>query len=105
MVAGQRRWGKMAAVYYVVTMLQMASSSLFVSAAQGLVLSERIMFLSKTAADLSALAYKDNPPGNGYDFFVSLMADGPEQVLVAGKSGYCFAAFRGTTLSWDDWQQ
>ena len=72
MVAGQRRWGKMAAVYYVVTMLQMASSSLFVSATQGLVLSERIMFLSKTAADLSALAYKDNPPGNGYDFFVPL---------------------------------
>ena len=94
----------MVSAFFVVAVLQIASSSLFVSATQGLVLSERIMSLSKTAADLSAMAYQENPQGNGYDIFVSF-ADEANQVLVAGKNGYCFAAFRVTTLSWDDWQQ
>jgi hypothetical protein len=29
----------------------------------------------------------------------------PDQAIVAKKDGYCFAAFRGTTMTWMDWQQ
>lgn len=79
-------------------------SFLVVSAAKELVLSERIMRLSKISAELSALAYHEDPLGNGYDSFGFYDAE-PDQALVARKNGYCFGAFRGTTLTWDDWQQ
>jgi hypothetical protein len=29
----------------------------------------------------------------------------PDQAIVAQKDGYCFVAFRGTTMTWIDWQQ
>lgn len=74
-------------------------------AAASLVLSERIMRLSKTAAELSALAYEEHPPGDAFDTF-GFYDEEPDQALVARTSdGYCFGAFRGTTLTWDDWQQ
>jgi hypothetical protein len=75
-----------------------------IATATELVLSEKIIKLSKTAAELSALAYEENPPGNLFDHFGFFDAE-PDQAIVAKKDGYCFAAFRGTTLTWDDWQQ
>jgi pimeloyl-ACP methyl ester carboxylesterase len=69
-----------------------------------LVLNEKIMKLSKTAAELSALAYEEDPPSEAYDNF-GFFDDEPDQALVAKKSGYCFAAFRGTTLTAEDWGQ
>jgi hypothetical protein len=70
-----------------------------------LVLSERTMKLTKTSAELSALAYADIPPDEGYDHFGFYDAE-PDQAIAAQRNGYCFAAFRGTPLlSWDDWQQ
>ena len=69
-----------------------------------LVLSERIMRLSRTAAELSNLAYLEDPVPEAYDNFGFYDAE-PDQALVAKKNGYCFGAFRGTTLTWDDWQQ
>ena len=93
----------MAAVFGAV--LQMGGPSSLVLATNDLVLSERIMSLSKAAADLSTLAYQLHPPGNGFDFLVSFAVGPDQQALVARKNGYCFAAFRGTTMSWDDWQE
>lgn len=72
--------------------------------ADGLVLSEQIIKLSRTAAELSALAYEEDPPGAGYEDFGFYDAE-PDQALVAMKYGYCFGVYRGTTLTWDDWQQ
>jgi hypothetical protein len=72
--------------------------------AASVVLSEQIMKLSKTAAELSALAYEEDPPGEGYENFGFYDAE-PDQALVAMKYGYCFGVYRGTTLTWDDWQQ
>jgi pimeloyl-ACP methyl ester carboxylesterase len=69
-----------------------------------LVLNEKIMKLSKIAADLSVLAYAEDPPNEAYDTF-GFFDDEPDQALVAKKLGYCFAAFRGTTLTADDWRQ
>jgi len=68
------------------------------------VLSERIMQLSKSAAELSNLAYMEDPSPEAYENFGFYDAE-PDQALVAKKNGYCFGAFRGTTLTWDDWQQ
>jgi hypothetical protein len=68
------------------------------------VLSERILKLSQTAAELSSLAYEEDPPGEAFGHFGFYDSE-PDQALVAQKGGYCFAAFRGTTLTWDDWKQ
>jgi len=63
------------------------------------------MRLSKISAELSALAYEEDPPApTGYDYFGYFDTE-PDQALVVRKNGYCFGAFRGTTLTWDDWQQ
>jgi pimeloyl-ACP methyl ester carboxylesterase len=70
-----------------------------------LVLNEKIMKLSKIAAELSVLSYAEDPPNeSAYDSF-GFFDDEPDQALVAQKMGYCFAAFRGTTLTADDWRQ
>ena len=87
-----------AAVTVSLTILPLASATM------DLVLSERIMGLSKAAAELSALAYAEDPPGDAYDHFGFYDAE-PDQAIVAKKNGYCYGAFRGTTLTWDDWQQ
>jgi hypothetical protein len=69
-----------------------------------LVLDDKIMNLSKTAGELSVLAFAENPSSDGYDS-LTFFDDEPDQALVVKKMGYCFAAFRGTTLRLDDWRQ
>jgi pimeloyl-ACP methyl ester carboxylesterase len=69
-----------------------------------LVLNEKIMKISKIAAELSVLTYAEYPPSKAYDTF-GFFDDEPDQALVAKKLGYCFAAFRGTTLTAEDWRQ
>ena len=90
-----------------------------------LVLSRRIMNLALTGAELSSLAYQENPPRSGYQRF-ALFTDGtfycfdlkycdrkmlntclntePNQAIVAKKDGYCYASFRGSVWAWTDWQ-
>lgn len=70
----------------------------------GLVLSEKIMDLSETCAFLSNEAYMASPDSTGYDEMENFV-DEPDQALVARKDGYCFVAFRGTTLTMTDWFQ
>ena len=72
--------------------------------AADVVLSEHILKLSKTSAELSSLAYEENPPGDIYSHF-GFYDNEPDQAIVAQKNGYCFGAYRGTTLTWDDWKQ
>jgi hypothetical protein len=88
----------------VTVMALTVSHSVATAPTMDLVLSERIMRLSKAAAELSALAYEEHPPGDAYDSFVFYDAE-PDQAIVAQKNGYCYGAFRGTTLTWDDWKQ
>lgn len=69
------------------------------------VLSEKIMKLSRQAAVLSSQAYLPNPEA---DFCKSIInhIEEPDQALVAEtEDGYCIAAFRGTTLTAVDWSQ
>jgi hypothetical protein len=75
-----------------------------VMALDAVVLSERVLKLSLAAAELSSLAYEENPPGDAYQHFGYFDTE-PDQAIVAQKNGYCYAAFRGTTLTWDDWKQ
>lgn len=70
----------------------------------GLVLSEKVMKLVHTSAILSALAYEENPPHGDFQHFGYYDSE-PDQALVAKYKGYCYGAYRGTTLTWDDWQQ
>jgi hypothetical protein len=81
-----------------------ASVSLSVNALDAVVLSERVLKLSLAAAELSSLAYEENPPGDAYQHFGFFDSE-PDQAIIAQKNGYCYAAFRGTTLTWDDWKQ
>lgn len=84
--------------------------SLSVPLAQSdLVLSEKIMDLTLTAAMLSSLAYENKTTaeaaGVAYKSF-GFYSKEPDQALTAQtKDGYCFVAFRGTSLTWDDWKQ
>ena len=73
-------------------------------AIDAVVLSERVLKLSLAAAKLSSLAYEENPPGDAYQHFGYFDSE-PDQAIIAQKNGYCYAAFRGTTLTWDDWKQ
>ncbi len=75
-----------------------------VNALDAVVLSERVLKLSLAAAELSSLAYEENPPGDAYQHFGYFDSE-PDQAIIAQKNGYCYAAFRGTTLTWDDWKQ
>lgn len=75
-----------------------------VNALDAVVLSERVLKLSITAAELSSLAYEENPPGDAYQHFGYFDSE-PDQAIIAQKNGYCYASFRGTTLTWDDWKQ
>jgi len=82
-------------------LLQLASSEL--------VLSKKIMKLTLEAAKLSSLAYEEKAPDdsvtNDYEAF-GYHDQEPDQALTAKtKDGYCFVAFRGTSLTWEDWKQ
>lgn len=71
-----------------------------------LVLTESLMDLIRASGQLSSLAYEENPAVADSDFqLFSFYDEEPDQALVALHNGYCFAAFRGTTLTWNDWQQ
>ena len=79
------------------------------SESMDLVLSERIMKLSKIAAELSALTSAEESVGSSssssaYNHFGFYDSE-PNRALVAQKNGYCFAAFRGTMIPWDDSKQ
>ena len=74
------------------------------NALDAVVLSERVLKLSLAAAELSSLAYEENPPGDAYQHFGYFDSE-PDQAIIAQKNGYCYAAFRGTTLTWEDWKQ
>uniref|UniRef100_A0A7S1UZX3 Fungal lipase-type domain-containing protein n=2 Tax=Grammatophora oceanica TaxID=210454 RepID=A0A7S1UZX3_9STRA len=73
------------------------------------VLTKNIMNLIKTGAELSILAYEEDIPADdnhseytGFQFY----DEEPDQALVVKThDGYCYGAFRGTTLTWIDWSQ
>lgn len=75
----------------------------------GLVLTENVMRLAKEAARLSILSYDERPPDDTvtHDYAAfGYFDDEPDQALTARTvDGYCFAAFRGTSLNVDDWSQ
>jgi hypothetical protein len=73
-------------------------------ASADVVLNENIMNLALQSAELSALAYDEDPPGEEYDNFGYFDSE-PDQALAAKKGPYCFGAFRGTTMTFVDWQQ
>jgi branched-subunit amino acid transport protein len=75
-----------------------------VFAMDAVVLSERVLKLSLAAAELSSLAYEENPPSGAFSHF-GFFDNEPDQAIVAQTNGYCYAAYRGTTLTWDDWKQ
>jgi len=68
-------------------------------------LSERLLRLSKIAIDLSSLAFHSpiDVAEAGYNDFWIFFEDEPEQAIVAAVDGYCFAAFRGSIASIEDW--
>jgi len=68
------------------------------------VLSEHIMDLAKTSAELSAAVY--NPEPNCTECkSLSNFVDEPDQALFAEKDGFCYGVFRGTTMTFVDWNQ
>lgn len=82
-----------------------AASSIASPAAADLVLNEKIWKLTQVSAELSALAYDEPPvPAEDYDIF-QIFTEEPDQALVVQHEGYCYAAFRGTTLTREDWRQ
>lgn len=68
------------------------------------VLSKKVMELSKDCAILSDQAYSVVPNIPSFELVENFMQE-PDQALVAKKDGYCFLAFRGTSLTVDDWRQ
>lgn len=83
--------------------------SMPVFASSELVLSKKIMELTLEAARLSSLAYEEKAPDdtvtNDYETF-GYHDQEPDQALTAKtKDGHCFVAFRGTSLTWEDWKQ
>mmetsp|Transcript_5956 Transcript_5956/g.8422 ORF Transcript_5956/g.8422 Transcript_5956/m.8422 type:complete len:483 (+) Transcript_5956:112-1560(+) len=77
------------------------------SAVPDVVLSQKIMALVQHSAELSALAYENDPKSKdmGAPYDIQVFIDEPDEALVAKRDGYCFGAFRGTTLTLEDWRQ
>jgi len=79
----------------------------------GVVLDKKIMMLVKTSAELSALAYYEDPydsknPLAAEDFgrkAIESFIDEPDQALFVKKDGYCYLSFRGTARTITDWRQ
>jgi hypothetical protein len=74
-----------------------------------MVLSENLMNLTREAARLSILASEEEPPTDTvthvYEAF-GYFDDDPDQALTLKTiDGYCFVAFRGSSLELDDWAQ
>ena len=73
---------------------------------ENVVLNHELMQLTKTAAELSALAYREKPNATSIPNveYIHFYDQEPDQALVVKTTdGYCFGAFRGTTLTWEDW--
>lgn len=66
------------------------------------VLSESMMKLTRDSAYLSTQVYNPSPNSTGFDTFDTYV-DEPYEAILATKNGYCMVAFRGTTISIDDW--
>lgn len=77
----------------------------FDNAVGDLVLSKRIMRLSKIAARLSNDAYSTDPDQKGFESYEIFHEEPDQAMVVKTEDGYCFGVFRGTTLTWDDWRQ
>jgi hypothetical protein len=92
-------------------LLLSSSSSNYYFTSADVVLNEKIMQLSKTAAELSILAYAKDPPndiafkGGNYEAFGFFDEEPDQALMVKTKDGYCFGAFRGTVMTWLDWKQ
>lgn len=74
------------------------------SAAPSVVLSRPVMDLVREAALLSSMAYQSSPNATGFDYLNNFLKE-PDQAIVAKRDGYCYGAFRGTTMTWTDWSQ
>ncbi|KAL3903122.1 MAG: hypothetical protein SGILL_010566, partial [Bacillariaceae sp.] len=81
----------------------------FVRASKNLVLSEHIMNLTVEAAKLSMLAYEEAEPDDTvtkiYDAFGYYDSEPDQALTVTTSDGHCFVAFRGTSLTFEDWGQ
>jgi pimeloyl-ACP methyl ester carboxylesterase len=81
----------------------------FPTVRSALVLSESVMKLVKESARLSELAYEETAPDDTVTHDYSTFGyfdDEPDQALVVKTTdGYCYVAFRGTSLTFDDWGQ
>ncbi|KAG7344415.1 lipase class 3 [Nitzschia inconspicua] len=79
------------------------------SAGSSLVLSDHIMSLTKEAAKLSMLAYGETEPEDtvthDYSAFGYNDAEHDQALTVETSDGHCFVAFRGSSLTIDDWSQ
>jgi len=73
-----------------------------------IVLSKELMNLAKESAVLSAMAYDTSFISSEFQDFEPF-TDEPDQALfvkkTVGGNDYCFGVFRGTTMTWVDWQQ
>jgi hypothetical protein len=96
------------ALVIVIAAMHASSATVLEAAATtggDLVLSAKMMELTRTAADLSSLAYLGAPlGGTGWSRFDCYHSE-PNQAVVAERDGYCYAAYRGRTLSWDEWKE
>lgn len=84
--------------------LLLLSHLLLLSEATELVLTPHVMSLVQTAGHLSEIAYDEDPSDDSF-LDLQFFDQEPDQAIVAQKDGVCYAAFRGTTLTWDDWSQ
>ena len=69
------------------------------------VLSKSVMDLSLDSALMSIEAYKAHPKNITGFHYVKNFIEEEDQVLISKKDGYCFVAFRGTSLTVADWYQ
>ena len=70
-----------------------------------LVLDESLLALTLASAELSEAAFATGGTLSQEWKHAEFFTSEPDQAVVAKKSGYCFVAFRGTTLHWADWLQ
>lgn len=71
---------------------------------------ENLMNMVEVVLDLSVLVYKPTTPPENLDYdlyhFYDDQPSQPDQAILAGAGGYCFAVFRGTkAFSVRDWKQ
>lgn len=71
-----------------------------------LVFDESLLTITLASAELSDAAFGNQGGTLSQEWkHVEFFTSETDQAVVAKKSGFCFVAFRGTTLSWADWMQ